>query len=571
MRTWTTVLAVVLLSACGPEGGDASQPGDPTFGANNGGNSGGSGGTGFGFEADGGDGQVGTMTGQDDPNKPDGETVNQWDDLDPFCGYGTVYGLICSKNEQTFVDNAHVWVEAEDCNGNLITRETYSDDKGYYTLEAVPNGLQTINIKRDDFEKSYTVQVNDGKVSDVTGVAHKECFQAVNPCPTGSIVGTVCSELEGAIENATVSIQGPDCDGNTVQHQTVSNADGSYFFPTLDVGTWTVVASANGQTLEWQVEVEEGKQTDLGELDIELCFEAPCFDGLDNIPVEAKSVSGLADIVMFIDTSGSMKGETTIVKNNLNGFTNFIGNSGVDFRVILVAEGPNGNFNLCVPPPLGDGNCGNTNSFMHIADKVGSHNGLEKLQANFGSYKSFLRKGATTNFIAVTDDNSDLGASSFKNWVNQQPEFSNPWYFHSIVAMGDIPIVGCFGGAFGGVEYISLSDTTGGFKYPICNPDWASMWPELATQIVDSVVATCIYDIPDKEKAKSADSVDVSWIFGANSQTIPAVSGPEQCGAQGGWYFDDPANPTQLVVCEQTCSGLSGGVFQVAYGCGDGK
>ena len=51
--------------------------------------------------------------------------------------------------------------------------------------------------------------------------------------------------------------------------------------------------------------------------------------------------------------------------------------------------------------------------------------------------------------------------------------------------------------------------------------------------------------------------------------TIPNVGSMAGCAGQG-WYYDDPANPTAIIVCPATCSTLTslGGEVDVAFGCG---
>jgi hypothetical protein len=40
------------------------------------------------------------------------------------------------------------------------------------------------------------------------------------------------------------------------------------------------------------------------------------------------------------------------------------------------------------------------------------------------------------------------------------------------------------------------------------------------------------------------------------------------CGADGGWYYDNPASPTLLHMCDATCKKLSlGGRVEVQLGC----
>ena len=40
---------------------------------------------------------------------------------------------------------------------------------------------------------------------------------------------------------------------------------------------------------------------------------------------------------------------------------------------------------------------------------------------------------------------------------------------------------------------------------------------------------------------------------GGNTETIGKVDGPDAC-ENGGWYYDNPANPTAIELCETTCN-----------------
>ena len=400
---------------------------------------------------------------------PDGDVVSQFDDPDTGCGFGTIYGLICSKNEQMFVNGATVWVEAEDCNGNPVKPTVTSDSKGFYILKDVPNGLQTVHIEKDGWTKEYKVQVSNGKISDVTGVGHKECFQVVQ-----------CVETEQIM------------------------------------------------------------------------------------PVESKAVSGLADIVVFIDTSGSMKQEAKWVQENVNSFAQYIGGQQVDYRVVLIGKG----FDLCVPPPLGGPNCTDGPQFRHIKEKVNSKDGLSKVIETYPLYKDFLRKGATTNFLAVTDDNSKKSASWFTAEANKlkDPGFSKPFVFHSIVAYGDVPFVGCIGGAFGGVEYLKLTDQTGGAKFPVCEKDWSSIFGKMAETVVNSVISACGYKLPNAKAVAAGNTYELTYKNGNGNMVLPKVGDPSQCGS-GGWYFDNEEKPEKLMLCQASCNMLADGDLHLDVMC----
>ena len=400
---------------------------------------------------------------------PVGDTVSQWDDATATCGFGKIYGLICSPSEQKFVNDADVWVDTVDCNGAPVKRSTKSDANGYYTLEDVPSGLQVVHVSQVNFTKEYNVQVIADKVSDVTAVAHKECFKAVQP----------------------------------------------------------------GQ----------------------------CAPGVVNIPVESTVAGGAVDIVWFIDTSGSMDEETKWTQDNMNAFANYIGTQSVDFHVVLIADDE-----ICVPPPLGGPGCTDAERFRHIHQKVDSHNGLEKIIELYPQYQDFLRPGAKTNFVAVTDDNSKKDAAWFisEAKAKSNPGFSDPFVFHSIVGMGPVWVVGCIGAAFGGTVYIDLSDKTGGQKFPICEKNWSSIFGSIAEGIVESVKTECVYAVPNPEVLALANGFSLNLIDGGAATPIPGVPAAGACGGQGFYMSGDGA---LLTLCPGTCEDLKSGILQIAWSC----
>src|SRR5262245_55620830 len=65
----------------------------------------------------------------------------------------------------------------------------------------------------------------------------------------------------------------------------------------------------------------------------------------------------MVDIIIGIDTSASMVDEINQLQMNLNAFAQKIGQSGLDYHVVLVASQPKpfpfSLLNLCIPQPLG--------------------------------------------------------------------------------------------------------------------------------------------------------------------------------------------------------------------------
>ena len=84
----------------------------------------------------------------------------------------------------------------------------------------------------------------------------------------------------------------------------------------------------------------------------------------------------------------------------------------------------------------------------------------------------------------------------------------------------------------------------------------------------------CQYLIPTPTDGGMPNFGEVNVVYqpmGGNAQTFPMVMNQASCPANGnGWYYDDPANPTQIILCPASCTlveGDSTGEVDVTLGC----
>jgi hypothetical protein len=85
----------------------------------------------------------------------------------------------------------------------------------------------------------------------------------------------------------------------------------------------------------------------------------------------------------------------------------------------------------------------------------------------------------------------------------------------------------------------------------------------------------CTYVIPQPTDGSTLDpsKVNVQYTPGGSTtpETIPEVSDILHCPASGdAWYYDDPAMPTEIVMCANTCTTLSAdttGEVDIVLGC----
>jgi hypothetical protein len=90
-------------------------------------------------------------------------------------------------------------------------------------------------------------------------------------------------------------------------------------------------------------------------------------------------------------------------------------------------------------------------------------------------------------------------------------------------------------------------------------------------QIRDAALG-CEYLIPDDtEEEFDPLKVNVNLTPGGGStETIPQADDLADCGTGEGWYYDDPVNPTKIILCPATCDRVqmdSMANIKIAFGC----
>jgi Mg-chelatase subunit ChlD len=94
-----------------------------------------------------------------------------------------------------------------------------------------------------------------------------------------------------------------------------------------------------------------------------------------------------------------------------------------------------------------------------------------------------------------------------------------------------------------------------------------------ALQAIRGEQLACELDIPEPtEGTFNKALVNVEYTPGGSTQgqTIGKVGSEGGCGAKGGWYYDDEANPTTIILCPTTCDTVredDSGKISVVLGC----
>lgn len=302
------------------------------------------------------------------------------------------------------------------------------------------------------------------------------------------------------------------------------------------------------------------------------------FDECTGMDFVAESRNAPIDIIWVIDNSGSMGEEASEIQARLNDFVVAIGAAGIDdYHVVMVTQL---GF-LSIPDPLGS----DTSRFRFVDTNVQSHDSFERLLERLPSFLDFLRPGAATHVIFVTDDESDMGAGEFE--AAMRGMIGREFTAHAIASppgsthrMPPFPITlpGCDGpggeAADNGDIYWDLAGRTGGLTLSICTSEWSILFDNLLLTIAVPTRIPCAFAIPEPPEGMEFDPNLVNLVYTPSStgvpMTIPRSATGDCLGAGFSWAYDNPTAPTQILLCTAACSAVEGdpaGLVRVQLGC----
>jgi hypothetical protein len=303
------------------------------------------------------------------------------------------------------------------------------------------------------------------------------------------------------------------------------------------------------------------------------------------------------DIIVAIDTSGSMGEEIAFVQQEMNNFSQQIVDSGIDAHVILLASETTGGsmpmctvffpgtpcvsiggdgFGVCLAAPLGSGMCpadSKLPTYAHVNLEVGSTDALQKIVGSYAQWKPHLRENAVKQFLIVTDDDADgfFGAAdpmtTATTFISQiealdpaSPLMFNSWHTNSIHCF-----TACAAAASPGTVYDLLVPMTGGTRGDLCLQDFKPVFDELATQVAQNVQLACEWDIPAVPQGKTFDrgKTNVKVTLGGQEEILGNVPSGADCGQNQAWHYDvadESVDPTKVLACPATCERIQAAV-----------
>ena len=303
------------------------------------------------------------------------------------------------------------------------------------------------------------------------------------------------------------------------------------------------------------------------------------FAGCTGVAFDAQNGIAPLDILWVIDNSGSMDQEAALVQSGMNDFVGAIAAAGiVDYHVIVMVQSGW----VTVPPPLGT----DPAHFLFVDQDVQSHDAFARTLERFPAYSSFLRPTSALHLVFVTDDESDMPATTFQPMMEAllgrtftaHVIVSPPGSTHTMCVFGIClpPEPGCDGpygqGSDNGQQYWDLATRTGGLHNDICSADWTLLFSNLTSAVAVPMPIPCRFTIPDPPMGMTFDRDRVNVVYtpggATDGMTIPRVS--DGCASGRGWMYDDPAMPREIILCPDTCTEVTNdmtGSVDIQLGC----
>lgn len=164
----------------------------------------------------------------------------------------------------------------------------------------------------------------------------------------------------------------------------------------------------------------------------------------------------------------------------------------------------------------------------------------------------------TDGFPTVCDDTTISGLAAVADSFNkpEDGEIRVPTFVVGLGPVANLSTVARAGGT--------------GDGYFVADADGAVDSLLASLRRVANSPALCEFNFPEAADGSPLDPNKVNMQFtpeGASApEAVPQTTGPSACD-NGGWYYDNPADPEKIYVCPSTCGNFGGGMVSIVAGC----
>ncbi len=290
------------------------------------------------------------------------------------------------------------------------------------------------------------------------------------------------------------------------------------------------------------------------------------------------------DIIMSIDQSASMLEEIDALTTSINSLPPLLGASGLDYRVVMVADVGRMPLEVCIPEPLGGPNCSSNGTIFRAVDQhIESTDMLALLLRTLDyptprlAWRDFLRPGVLKVIVPITDDDTiDESATDFDVELRRRgdPLFgtaeSRNYMVFPIIGTNDYPdTTPCATAARPGLEYQRLARLTNGRWFSVCRPSFGSIVEDIGRVVMDTV--SCEVAVPAPPAGSSLDSAKINVrITPTNGEpvVIPQDASHPCTDGANGWQFS--GDKSKILLCGGACDAVKRDAstkFSVGFGC----
>ncbi len=323
-----------------------------------------------------------------------------------------------------------------------------------------------------------------------------------------------------------------------------------------------------------------------------------------NVAIPGNPQLRKADIIFVIPNNGTMNQEIAAVEANINNnFAQIIGNSGLDYRVILISRhgAKTTGQPICISQPLsGNPSCTkppacpvNGARFFHYNTEVKGSDSFHRILNTFavtdgcglaqGGWQNWLRTDSIKIFVEITDDGPNGSGSNSNGITAQQFDTAllalSPQHFgtatnrnyiwHTIAGLKEnsprlspwqpadpLVTLQCTGNgghvSSPGIDYQILSRWTGGLRFPVCEyQSYDTIFQTIAAGVIAASEASCLFTATVIPGGTSLQNAYLEFIptNGGAPVVFTQVANEAACTGNAFWVTGD-----DIHLCPSACA-----------------
>jgi hypothetical protein len=112
--------------------------------------------------------------------------------------------------------------------------------------------------------------------------------------------------------------------------------------------------------------------------------------------------------------------------------------------------------------------------------------------------------------------------------------------------------------------------TTQAFVVSVGNPAQTATDFQTALSAIRGSTLSCDFQLPTPPAGKTLDPTTLNVVFTPSGGAAMTLTYDQDCSGANGWHYDDPTNPTKIILCQSTCMSVqadSSAKIDIVTGC----